>query len=84
MLEYKETMYDVTEGDINYLNGAVDEINGKLGREYIAIYSSPDCENYAVDIYEEGLETWTCYTFEEVEMYLKGIKLGLNLRLGKV
>lgn len=79
MLEYRETMNDVTKEDINYLNASVEEINEKVGREFIAICSTPDHEDNEVDIFENGIETWSCYPFEFVEMYLRGIKTGLLL-----
>ena len=85
MLKYRETMIDVTEQDINYLNASVKEINEHVGYEFISIESDPDGEDESVIIYEDGLETWSGYSFESTEMYLKGIKLGFKLdtRKGK-
>ena len=79
MLKYRETMIDVTEQDINYLNASVKEINEHVGYEFISIESDPDGEDESVIIYEDGLETWSGYSFESTEMYLKGIKKGFEL-----
>ena len=73
-------MIDVTEQDINYLNVSVKEINDKVGREFISLESDPDGEDDSVIIFEDGLETWSGYSFECTEMYLKGIKLGISLK----
>jgi hypothetical protein len=79
MLKYNENMVDVSEQDINYLNASVEEINAHVGYEFISLKGTPQAENECVDIYEDGLETWTSYTFEQAEMYLKGIKKGFEL-----
>lgn len=82
MLKWTEEigMYaDVSKSDIEYLNYSVDYINEQVGRKFIELKSDPSNENESVDIYEDGLETWSGYTFEETEMYVKGIKKGLQL-----
>lgn len=79
MLKYNEDMIDVTEQDINYLNASVKEINDKLGREFIAIKSTPDAEGECVDIFQDGIEDYSSLDFEQAELYLKGVKQGLNL-----
>lgn len=82
MLKYRETMIDVTEQDINYLNCSVKEINDKLGRDFISIESHPEAEDECVDIFENGIEEYFCIDFEQAELYLKGVKQGLRLDKG--
>lgn len=79
MLKYNEDMIDVTEQDINYLNASVKEINDKVGREFISIASTPDAEDECVDIFQDGIEDYSCIDFEQAELYLKGVKQGLNI-----
>lgn len=79
MLKYNENMVDVSEQDINYLNASVKEINTHVGYEFISLKGTPQADDECVDIYEDGLETWTSCTFEQTEMYLKGIKKGFEL-----
>lgn len=79
MLEYKETM-NAFKQDIDYLNASVNEINSHFGKEVVSIESTPGNEDDCVDIYEDGIETWSAYSFEETEMYLKGMKRALRLK----
>jgi len=80
MLEYRDTMEEGIEQDINYLNGSVKSINDHFGKEVVSLEHTPYDEDNFVDIYEDGIETWICCTFEEAEMYLKGMKRALRLK----
>ena len=79
MLKCNENMTDVSEQDINCLNTSVKEINTHVGYDFISLKSTPQAGDECVDIYEDGLETWTSYTFDQAEMYLKGIRKGFEL-----
>lgn len=79
MLEYRETMWDVTEEDINYLNAATKEVNDHFGKEVVMLKSNPELPNCDVDIYLCGTETYTAYSFECTEMYLKGMRDALGI-----
>lgn len=79
MLKYNEDMIDVTEWDIDYLNASVKEINDKVGREFISIASTPDFEDDSVDIFQDGIEGYSQLSFDETELYLKGVKQGVNI-----
>ncbi len=79
MLKYNEDMIDVTEWDIDYLNASVKEINDKVGREFISIASTPDFEDDSVDIFQDGIEDYSQLSFDETELYLKGVKQGVNI-----
>ena len=79
MIKYKENMV-VDQSDIDYLNASVKEINEALGRDFIDIKSTPNEEDECADIFEDGVESYSCYSFDEVELYLNGIKQGLKIR----
>lgn len=78
MLKYNENMVDVSEQDINYLNTSVKEINTHVGYDFISLKSTPQAEDECIDIYEDGLETWTSYTLSKQKCISKESRRALS------
>ena len=78
MIDYNENM-GCSKEEYDRMNELVEKINKLLGqgRSVFRLESTTDYENECVDIYENGIATYTYMTFEDAVIYLGGIAKGV-------